>query len=598
MVNMVFLIVVSARKKVGNENNVQITVIMKKNTFCWVLLLLAILLSACGKEETVRQTVERELREISFNLNSDGGIALSPTRNAISLSGMQWKLFCFDDEYRYLFEKTGTVEDSSGNLQVSVPKGQVFRFLFLFATDVEMFPALNTGDTYWDMAAYSPSLPLTDPMNLLISKGEADGTIRVAASVSTVAVTLVPRAVKVVIQKDESVNPELLVNTVTFQNAAISIPYAQIEPRCYDEYPELPDIQRSTYQQTLLADGTCYMLPDMCASSFGTNALLQVTDPVSGTYELPVSVPVGVALNAGAGKIYYIDITADEEGKLNATWVTHASPATLRLATQNLWGKSTSIVLDYFNQIDVDVLCAQECSSLSDAEIQAQGLYVHSHTNNGQGRCSIISRYPFTGVTPNGYGVYIDLGEGITALVMDCHGAYKPYGPYQLNGIDYGGYPATTDVDYVVKVNGEVRKEMVDKLLEDVASATTPFISISGDFNEPSWLDWTEEAVKAGLAPYVVQWPTTLALWEGGIKGDAYRTLHPNPVTDPGYTWTPFPSTQDTKDRLDMTLYMVSPNTSVKSCQIIGEDNATSDIVLPSWKFDHRGLRTEFVYTK
>lgn len=144
---------------------------------------------------------------------------------------------------------------------------------------------------------------------------------------------------------------------------------------------------------------------------------------------------------------------------------------------------------------------------------------------------------------------------------------------------------------------------MVDKLLEDFNSSTTPFVCLSGDFNEPSWLDWTEGALSAGLAPYVVQWPTTRSLWEGGIKGDAYRTIHPDPVTHPGFTWTPRPSEKDTKDRLDLTLYTLSPNTEVKSCQVIGENTETSDIVLPNWGpfeevFDHRGLRTEFVFTK
>lgn len=285
-------------------------------------------------------------------------------------------------------------------------------------------------------------------------------------------------------------------------------------------------------------------------------------------------------------------------GKLAAAWATRPVSKTLKVATQNLWGKTTSVAMDYFDKIDVDMLCAQECSNISETDIEAQGLYVHSHTNNGQGKCCIISRYPFADTTPNNYGVYIDLGDGIVALVMNCHGAYKPYGPYQLNGIAYGGYAATTDVDYVVEVNKEVRQDMVDKLLEDFKSSTTPFVSVSGDFNEPSWLDWTAEAQSAGLCPYVVQWPTTYALWEGGINGDAYRTVHPDPVAYPGYTWTPFPSDQDTKDRLDMTLYPQSSNVTVGSCQIIGEDAETSDIVLSSWVFDHRGLRTEFIYTK
>ena len=328
------------------------------------------------------------------------------------------------------------------------------------------------------------------------------------------------------------------------------------------------------------------------------NTLLGIILTVFSLFSACAEECVGFPLNASGGKAYYTEMAADVDWRTSAIWATRIVTKTLKLATQNLWGKETSTVIDYFNKIDVDVLCAQECSKPSEAEIKAQGLYIHTHSNNGQGKCSIISRYPFSGITPNKYGVYINLGKGIVVLVMNCHGAFYPYGPYQLNGIEYKGFLPTTDVDYVIKVNKEARQAMVDRLLEDLASATTPFVSLSGDFNEPSWLDWTVDAQSAGIVPYVVQWPTTRLLWEGGIKGDAYRTIHSNPVIHPGYTWTPFPSMKDTRDRLDLTLYTLSPNTTVKNSQIIGEDTSTSDITLSPWIFDHRGLRTEFVYTR
>lgn len=571
---------------------------MLKKILFFIILIIACLFSACAEGCVGDVPNEGDTKEIHFRLNTDGGIIMSPTRSSVSLNGMQWKIFCFDDQYNYLFDQTGSVGDVTNEIKVSVTKGIVYRFLFLVTTIDNTLPVLHPGDTYWDLEAYTPRLPLTDPMEMLVSKGEQDGTLRVAASTSLVQVVLAPRASRVVLQKDPDTASGIIVNSVTYTNAVSSIPYAHIEPQHYNEYENLPVSDKTTYQAVPQEDGVCYILPDMCADSFGMNAILDITDPVSRKREIPVAVPVGLALNAGGGRTYYIEISVGESGKISATWATRVVPKTLKLATQNLWGKRASVVIDYFNKIDVDVLCAQECSNLSESEIKAQGLYVHTHSNNGQGKCSIISRYPFSGITPNKYGVYIDLGEGITALVMNCHGAFKPYGPYQLNGIEYGGYAPTDDVDYVVKVNKEVRQAMVDKLLEDLASATTPFVSISGDFNEPSWLDWTENTQSAGLAPYIVQWPTTHALWEGGIKGDAYRTIHPDPVTHPGYTWTPFPGKEDTKDRLDITLYTLSPNTTVKSSQIIGEDINTSDIVIPSWIFDHRGLRTEFVYTR
>ena len=571
---------------------------MIKNTVFWVLLFISGLFSACAEEPIDGVQKEGDTKKICFSLNMDGGMTMSPSRSSLSLTGMQWKIFCFDDQYNYLFEQTGTVGNVADGIKVSVPKGQVYRFLLLFAADGNIFPSLESGDNYWDLETYSPQLPITDPLRMLVSRGEQDGTLRVAASTSLVSVTLSPRTSKIVLQKGTDIASDIIVNSISFTDAAASVPYSHIEPQYYGKYEKLPIFRKMTYLFTPQKDGVCYILPDMCADSFGMHATLNITDPKSGVKNVPVTVPAGFALNTGGGKTYYIEITTGTDGKISASWATRIVPKTLKLASQNLWGKKAPAVIDYFNKIDVDVLCGQECSNLSESEIKAQGLYIYTHSNNGQGKCSIISRYPFSGTTPNGYGVYIDLGEGIMALVMNCHGAFKPYGPYQLNGIAYGGYPATTDVNYVIEVNGQVRREMVNKLLEDVASAKTPFISISGDFNEPSWLDWTESTKAAGLTPYVVRWPTTYALWEGGMKGDAYRTIHPDPVANPGFTWTPFPIENDTKDRLDMTLYSLSPNTTVKSCQIIGEELSTSDIVIPSWIFDHRGLRTEFVYTR
>lgn len=572
---------------------------MIRNTLFVILLMVSSLFAACAEGVLGDAQKEDDTKEICFSLNLEGGLTMSPTRSSVSLDGMKWKIFCFDDRYNYLFDKTGSMGDE---IKVSVTEGAVYRFLILCAA-TDNFPKLTSGKTYWDLEAYAPLLPLTDPTAMLVSRGtEKDGTLRVTATSASVQVTLAPRTSRVVLQKDPQTASDITVNSVTFENAAASVPHAHIEPQYYSEYESLPATTRKSFQCTPQKD-VFYMLPDLCAESFGTVTTLNVTHPTSGEQQVRVTMPKGLALNVGGGKTYYIEISADADGKATAVWTTHTAPKTLKLATQNLWGQSTSVVLDYFNKIDVDVLCAQECSKLSESDIQAQGLYVHTHSNNGQGECSIISRYPFSGITPNKYGAYIDLGEGVTVLVMNCHGAYYPYGPYQLNGIAYKGYEGTDDVDYVVKVNKEARQGMVDKLLEDFKSSTTPFVCISGDFNEPSWLDWTEGAKAAGLAPYVVQWPTTHALWKGGIKGDAYRTVHSDPVTHPGFTWTPRPSAKDTKDRLDLTLYALSSGLEVQSCQIIGESTETSDIVLSDWKpfeevFDHRGLRTTFVFTK
>ena len=437
---------------------------MLKNTLFVILLMISSLFTACAEGYVSDVQKGDDTKEIRFSLNMEGGLTMSSTRASVSLDGMKWKIFCFDDQYNYLFDKTGSIGDAANEIKVSVTKGVVYRFLFM-CTTADKFPELTSGKTYWDLEAYAPQLPLADPMAMLVSRGnEKDGTLRVAAASASVQVTLAPRASKIVLQKDSQTASNITVNSVTFADAASSVPYAHIEPQHYSEYENLPVATRKTYQCVPQED-VCYMLPDMCAGTFGVNATLHITHPISGEQDVRVTVPVGLALNVGSGKTYYIEMSADANGKVAATWATRVAPKTLKLATQNLVGQSTSVVLDYFSRIDVDVLCAQECSGLSESDIQAQGLYVHTHSNNGQGKCSIISRYPFSGITPNKYGAYIDLGESIVVLVMNCHGAYFPYGPYQLNGIDYKGFPATNDVDYVVKVNKDKRQDMVDKLV-------------------------------------------------------------------------------------------------------------------------------------
>lgn len=567
-------------------------ILLRKESICF--LLVTILLLACGNEvEMMDIPGDNVKQEICFHLNTSSDLVLTRT---VSLTGMNWKAYCFDDQYKFQFSAEGIITAGMESIQMTVEHGKVFRFLFLIGKPEVKFPTLKIGDSYWNLSSYAPTLPLDDPYALLVSKGTQDGTLRIAASLGSVDITLIPRATRIVIEKKDSSLDELKVNAVRFLHAARTIPYACIEPKDYVRFAQQFPVTRGEYRVEIGTDGLFYMLPDRCLNDEAMEAILEVSQSDGVDYEIPVKLPRGMGLNIVGGQTYYIAVTNDENGIPTATWTTHLRKKTFRIATQNLWGKGITDVINLFYKMDVDVMCTQESRNFTDAEVQSYGLYSYSHSNNNQGRTCIISKYPFTGYTPNGYGAYIDLGDGFTVLVMNCHGRFYPYGPYQLNGIPYQGYPATDDVEMVIEQNRESRQEMVDLILEDFKSATTSFVTLSGDFNEPSWLDWTEETTTAGLSPYVVQWPTTYLLWQGGINGDAYRTIHPNPVNYPGFTWTPRPASKDTKDRIDFTLYNVTESTTVKSCKVVGESGDTSDVLILPWIFDHRGLRTEFIY--
>lgn len=72
-------------------------------------------------------------------------------------------------------------------------------------------------------------------------------------------------------------------------------------------------------------------------------------------------------------------------------------------------------------------------------------------------------------------------------------------------------------------------------LLELVKSRNRAII-ITGDFNEPSFLDWTENKVDNGMVPFAVEWPTSKLLYEVGFK-DSFRVKYPDEVENPGMTW-------------------------------------------------------------
>ena len=68
----------------------------------------------------------------------------------------------------------------------------------------------------------------------------------------------------------------------------------------------------------------------------------------------------------------------------------------------------------------------------------------------------------------------------------------------------------------------------------------------TGDFNMPSWRDWTPRVVRElGWLPrslrsgasgprYAVRWPVSVLLEETGFR-DSYREAHPDPLERPGF---------------------------------------------------------------
>jgi exodeoxyribonuclease III len=112
---------------------------------------------------------------------------------------------------------------------------------------------------------------------------------------------------------------------------------------------------------------------------------------------------------------------------------------------------------------------------------------------------------------------------------------------------------------------------------------------VMGDFNEPSHLDWTADAVKADNQPLAVEYPTAKGVESEGFV-DTFRSAFPDEVAKPGFTWTPTTEPtdkQDHHDRIDF-VFARSKNLKLISAGIVGEKSPEADLLVTPWPSDHR----------
>ncbi len=205
---------------------------------------------------------------------------------------------------------------------------------------------------------------------------------------------------------------------------------------------------------------------------------------------------------------------------------------------------------------------------------------------------AILSRYPIIGSTPHDLGVIIDV-DGHHVAVFNIHLTDFPYQPYQLLGIPYGEAPDLTTAEEAVRAAQEARGPALELLLADIDSAgDTEAAVIFGDFNEPSYRDWSARAVKAGRHPLVVPYPFTRVLEAEGFI-DAMRAVYPDEVAKPAYTWTPTTRPDDPADHHDRIdfIFVRGAAVAVEAAAVVGEKAPEADLVVTPWPSDHRAVR-------
>jgi endonuclease/exonuclease/phosphatase family metal-dependent hydrolase len=268
----------------------------------------------------------------------------------------------------------------------------------------------------------------------------------------------------------------------------------------------------------------------------------------------------------------------------------------LRVMTYNIWVGGTSLgqplsrTVGVIQSAQADVVGIQEQGGSGPALAAALGFHYH----NIGGSTAILSRFPIVG--SESQGARLQLSPTQQAYLFDVHLAPYPYQPYDIrDGL------ITTEAQAIAEAQAN-RGGAVTSLLSGMAPAlaTGAPVFLTGDFNEPSHLDWTQEAANAGLNfAKKIAWPASQAVTNAGLV-DAFRELRPDEVTDRGETWTPgSPAPQldprEVHDRIDL-VYYAGVNVEPTTALVLGYDasDPNTDIGIQPYPSDHRAVVVEF----
>ena len=204
---------------------------------------------------------------------------------------------------------------------------------------------------------------------------------------------------------------------------------------------------------------------------------------------------------------------------------------------------------------------------------------------------SVLSRYPIEGSSPNKWGVLINIENKTKVHFFNIHFRPSPYQPYQLKGIPYGNAPFIKTEEEAIQWANKARGDQVDRMFMDINPILEEGIPIfiTGDFNEPSFQDWTLRAAKKKIIPIPVKYPATLKVVSAGFT-DTFRKVHPDEIKTRGYTWTNKTTPQDPNDFHDRIDFVFSRGVEVIDSKVVGENQQNADIVVSPWPSDHRAV--------
>ena len=287
-----------------------------------------------------------------------------------------------------------------------------------------------------------------------------------------------------------------------------------------------------------------------------------------------------------------------------------AEPVQIKIMSFNIQYSGDQVdfnkIIEAIKKADADIVGLQEPDG-NTLKIAALAGYAYADVrrhiisrfplfDSGVGERTEESNPPYSIAGTDSYAVHAWalVGPGQVIAVGNTHLSSSPYGPELVRD--------GKTLAEVLQNETDTRVTEVQALadgLSGLAKAGTPVFMI-GDFNSPSHLDWTEATMKTRPAvKFPVEWPASKIMTDSGFT-DSYRAAHPDPVANPGLTWTPgYPNPyvrdNETFDRID---YIWAANAQTVSSEIIGEaGNPEVAISVVPWPSDHRAVVSTFKVT-
>ena len=282
-------------------------------------------------------------------------------------------------------------------------------------------------------------------------------------------------------------------------------------------------------------------------------------------------------------------VAADPAGPVHV----ELGATTVKVMTFNIWLGGGLVdfskVIEAIQKADADIVGLQEAAGRTQEIADRLGWYAEP-------RLHVISRYPIIAPSAgDGAYVYVQLAPGQVVAVANIHLPSSPYGPELVRD----GKPLAK----VLANERDTRLSALEPLLPvwtKVMDAGIPLF-LTGDFNAPSHRDWTEASV--GSLPhmkYAVDWPVSEAVEDLGFV-DTFRAANPDPVADPGRTWSygyPYPRLRadEVIDRIDFVY--ASGAAEVKNSRVVGQPGTPDvDIEVDPYPSDHRAVVSTVVVT-